>query len=344
MSLAGTERLRFYILEAAADSAPTCQHEARVTAKANRTTPVSPGSPLIGAQIKTAGGFFLVPQRAVDIGAEVVQIFNSNARMWRPKPYDPEEIAALRSGLDEHSLPLFFHAIYLINLASPDEGLRLKSAGALAEALFTGAVAGAAGVVTHVGSHRGEGFQPACTWVAQTVRAAREAAVQRLHTVFPQAMLPELLLESSAGSGSTMGKDLAELQIMVETLSPRCGLCLDTAHLFASGLPIHTEEGLEQAVSELRERNLLDRVGLIHLNDSRTAFASGRDHHENLGEGQIGFAALARVVRHSAFRKVPFVLEVPGVEGHGPDLSSLARAKSMRAGAADQRDELVLPA
>lgn len=300
--------------------------------------------PLIGAQIKTAGGFFLVPQRAVDIGAEVVQIFNSNARMWRPKPYDPEEVATLRSGLDEHRLPLFFHTIYLINLASPDEELRRKSSVALSEALFMGAVARAGGVVTHVGSHRGEGFEPACTWVAETVRLAREWAQERLQTVSPDASLPELLLESSAGSGNTMGKDLAQLQVMVESLSPGCGLCLDTAHLFAAGVPIHTEEGLDRLVAKLGERNLLDRVRLIHLNDSKTGFASGRDHHENLGEGQIGFEGLARVVRHPAFRKIPFVLEVPGAEGHGPDLTSLQTAKSMRAAAAGRRDEPALPA
>jgi deoxyribonuclease-4 len=309
-----------------------------VTASASKPALTSQNSPLIGAQIKTAGGFFLVPQRAVDVGAEVVQIFNSNPRTWLPKPYHPEEIAALRSGLDKHRLPLFFHTIYLINLASPDAESRRKSSEALADALFAGAAAGASGVVTHVGSHKGEGFERARTRVADTVRVARESALERLHTISLEPSLPQLLLESSAGSGNTMGKDLAQLQVMVESLSPGCGLCLDTAHLFASGLPVHTEEGLEQVVAELRERSLLERVRLIHLNDSKTAFASGRDHHDNLGEGQIGLEALARVVRHPAFQKIPFVLEVPGAEGHGPDLISLRTAKSMRAGAADRQE------
>ena len=315
-----------------------------MTAADSKTAQTSSGGPLIGAQIRTAGGFFLVHQRAVEIGAEAVQIFNSNARMWRPKPYDPEEIAALRSGLDEHRLPLFFHAIYLINLASPDQELRAKSSVALAEALFVGAVARAEGIVIHVGSHRGEGFVAACTWVAQTVRRAREAALERLQAVSPEAAPPELLLETSAGSGNTMGKDLAQLQVMADSLSPGCGICLDTAHLFAAGLPVHTEEGLGQVVAELRERDLLQRVRLIHLNDSTAAFASGRDHHENLGEGQIGFDALARVVRHPAFRKIPFVLEVPGADGHGPDLASVETAKSMREAAVDRQGGPALPA
>jgi deoxyribonuclease IV len=290
-------------------------------------------TPPIGAQIKTAGGFFLVPQRAHDIGAEVVQIFNANARMWRPKPYDPEEIATLRAGLDAYRMPLFFHAIYLINLASPDEALRAKSADALAEALFAGAVTGALGVVIHVGSHRGEGFDTALPWVARAVLVAQGSALERLASLSLEGPLPELLLESTAGSANTMGKDLAQLEAMVEVIPEPCGLCLDTAHLFSAGYPIHTEEGLEAFVQSLKTLRLLQRLRLFHLNDSRTAFASGRDHHENLGEGQLGFTALARVVRHSAFRNVPFVLEVPGADDHGPDAASVETAKSMRRGA-----------
>jgi deoxyribonuclease IV len=122
------------------------------------------------------------------------------------------------------------------------------------------------------------------------------------------------------------------LEAMVEAIPEPCGLCLDTAHLFSAGYPIHTEEGLETFVGNLETLGLLQRLRLIHLNDSRTALASGRDHHENLGEGQLGFAALARVVRHPAFRNVPFVLEVPGADDHGPDAASVETAKSMRRG------------
>jgi deoxyribonuclease-4 len=288
--------------------------------------------PLIGAQIKTAGGFFEVPQRAMDIGAEVVQIFNSNARTWRPKLYNPDEIATLRAGLDRFGLPLFFHTIYLINLASPDEELRAKSSAALAEALFIGAVAGASGVVTHVGSHRGFGFSAACTWVEETVAQARKTARERMEEFSLDLPPAALLLESGAGAGSTLGRDLAELEVISGLLGPCCGVCLDTAHLFASGHPIHTADGLEEFVEDLHSRSLLERVALIHLNDSRTSFGSGRDHHENLGAGQIGFDGLARVVTHPAFRDVPFVLEVPGLDDHGPDRFSLQTAKAMRAG------------
>lgn len=293
-------------------------------------------TPLIGAQIKTAGGFVKVPQRALDIGAEVVQLFNANARTWRPKPYDPHEIAALRSGLDAHGLPLFFHAIYLINLASPDKNLRQKSSVALAEALFLGAVAHAEGVVVHVGSHRGEGFHTALPWVGESILVAQRTALLRLEEQAGEQSfslrLPPLLLESSSGSGNVVGRDLGELEALVDVCPEPCGICLDTAHLFAAGIPVHTGEGIELLTADLKTRGLLERLKLIHLNDSRTPYASGRDQHENLGEGQLGYAALKRVVQHPLFQAVPFVLETPGLDGHGPDAFGLRTAKAMRRG------------
>jgi deoxyribonuclease-4 len=286
--------------------------------------------PLIGAQIKTAGGFRLVPERAAQIGAEVVQIFNSNARQWRPRPFDPDELETLKAGLADRGLPLFFHTIYLINLASPDEELRLHSSAALAEALFVWAVAGADGVVVHVGSHRGEGFDTAAGWVGLAVQYAQGLARERLAGLNLEASLPCLLLETSAGSANSMGRDLEQLAALLHSLPGECGLCLDTAHLFAAGYPIHEVDGLERFVEELRSRRLLDAIRLIHLNDSRTPFGSGRDHHENLGDGEIGCEALGRVLRHPAFRERSFVLEVPGLDGHGPDAVNLERAKTIR--------------
>ena len=296
------------------------------------------GLPLVGAQIRTTGGFARVPERALAIGAEAVQIFNSNPRTWRTRLPQPNEMTALTDGLRQHRLPLFLHTIYLINLASPDEQLRQRSSQALAEALIFGALAAADGVVTHVGSHRGEGFAAAAGWVNDNVRAAMDLARKALETGVPERTLPSLLLETGAGSGATVGGRLEELAELMSSLPPNCGLCLDTAHLFAAGYAVHTGSGLERLVEELIERGLLASVGLIHLNDSKTPFASNRDRHENPGEGRIGFAGLARVVRHPAFAAIPFVLEVPGSDGHGPDAATVALVKLMREGAADPRE------
>ena len=134
--------------------------------------------PRIGAQVSTAGGFAPVPERAHALGAEVVQVFCSNPRMWRARVPDQEELDAFTAGLRHYRLPLFFHTIYMINLATPDEALRRRSADALGYSLALGARVGAAGVVTHLGSHRGEGLIKGRNWAAGAIGEAVEAASQ----------------------------------------------------------------------------------------------------------------------------------------------------------------------
>lgn len=321
--------------------------------------------PLIGGQLSSAGGWSQVPSRALAAGAEVVQVFSSNPRIWPTTLPDAEALAEFSATLRRHRLSLFLHAIYLINPASPDEPLRERSVAALAHALTTGALAGAAGVVTHLGSHRGEGFEKAAPRVAESLNTAWSEAERELtalrdaagagaaHTPH-QAAMPTLLLETAAGSGATVGGTFEELQTLLDMLpepatgagagagptmesgrgasgaAPRFGLCLDTAHIFAAGYAVHEAEGLAALVEELDQRRLLYQVGLIHLNDSASLFASKSDRHANPGEGELGYAGLARVVRHPAFTRVPFVLEVPGPEGHGPGLAEISLVKKMR--------------
>jgi len=289
--------------------------------------------PRIGAQLSTAGGLLNAVKRATDIGAEVVQVFAGNPRQWRRYAYTNEQLEAFGAALHENKLLLFVHTIYLINMAGPDPALCDRSTQALAECLAFAARTGAAGVVTHVGSHRGDGFEAALPRIREAVLRAQETAI----ACCGSADLPPLLLESSAGGGDSVGRDPAELGLVLECLagSPApIGLCLDTAHLFAAGLAVHTSSGLESLIAALKTAGCLDAVRLIHLNDSRTPFDSHSDRHENLGEGELGSAGLAMVVRHSAFRRSPFVLEVPGFDGHGPDAENMRRARAMRSGSA----------
>jgi deoxyribonuclease IV len=290
--------------------------------------------PLIGAQLSTAGGFLAVPQRALDVGAEVVQVFNTNPRTWRTRIPAPGEVETFAAELRRYGLRLVFHSIYLINLASPDEELRRRSSEALALALALGGLAGAEAVVTHVGSHRGE--------VAEAERRVIRSISQAVTTAESSGArtLPALLLETGAGGGHTLGGCLEDLYTLLGLEEAAglaadlpLGICIDTAHLFASGYPVHEEEGLENLIERLGGLGLLDRIRLVHLNDCKTPLGSRHDVHENLGEGLIGYDGLARVVRHPAFRQTPFVIEVPGAEGHGPDAASIALARSMRNGA-----------
>jgi len=283
----------------------------------------------IGAQISTAGGLLNAVRRATDIGAEAVQVFSGNPRQWRSHAYTVEQLEAFSSALRDSDLLLFVHAIYLINVAGPDSALRERSTQALAESMVFAARTRAAGVVTHVGSHRGDGFETALPRIREAVLRAQGAAVDACGTTD----LPPLLLETSAGGGDSVGRDPAELGLMLECLAGSqapVGVCLDTAHLFAAGLAVHTPSGLGSLVVDLQASGCLDAVRLIHLNDSRTAFGSRSDRHENLGEGQLGSTGLALVVQHPAFRLCSFVLEVPGFDGHGPDAENMRRARAMR--------------
>lgn len=288
--------------------------------------------PPIGAQVSAAGGLLRAVERAAAIEAEVVQVFSGNPRQWRAYEYSQEQLTAFGDALRDQNLLLFVHTIYLINVASPDAALRDRSTQALRESLVFAARTGATGVVTHVGSHRGGGFPAALPRIREAVFQAQATAT----TICGAATLPPLLLESSAGGGDSVGRDPEELGLMLAYLaaSPTpLGVCLDTAHLFAAGHAVHTAEGLEALVTELAASGCLGAVGLIHLNDCRTPFGSHSDRHENLGEGALGTDALTRVVRHPAFHRTPFVLEVPGFEGHGPDTENIRRARAMREGA-----------
>ncbi len=128
--------------------------------------------PLIGGQLSSAGGWSQIPPRALAAGAEVVQVFSSNPRIWPTAPPDADALIKFCATLRRHGLPLFMHAVYLINPASPDQGLRERSIAALTHSLTTGALAGADGVVTHLGSHRGEGFDNAALWVTESLTTA----------------------------------------------------------------------------------------------------------------------------------------------------------------------------
>lgn len=288
--------------------------------------------PPIGAQVSAAGGLLRAVERATALEAEVMQVFSANPRQWRAYEYTPDQLSAFGEALRQRDMLLFVHTIYLINVAGPDAALRERSTQTLTASLVFAARTGATGVVTHVGSHRGDGFQTALPRIREAIFQAQTAAA----AISSPAALPPLLLETSAGGGDSVGRDPEELGLMVAYLADPpalIGVCLDTAHLFAAGHAVHTAEGLRTLVAALEASRSLGSVGLIHLNDCRTPFGSRSDRHANLGEGELGTDALARVVRHPAFRQTPFVLEVPGFEGHGPDAENMRRARAMRDGA-----------
>jgi deoxyribonuclease IV len=276
------------------------------------------------------------------MGAEVVQIFTQSPRMWKPTQYGPEVLGAFRAArLDHPSVTATFcHATYLINLATPDGELAAKSRACLAANLATATGIGADGLVLHIGSHRGSGLESALPGIAASLievlngNAGRPAPGDPSGSGDP-APCP-ILLENAAGTGDTVGRSFEELALVIEAAGDdeRLGVCLDTQHLWASGVPFGTVVDADGVLGTIEATVGLDRLRCLHLNDSKVPFGANRDRHENIGEGTIGSEALSALLGHPALQGLPAILEVPGA-GDGPRAEDIEAAKqAWRAGMA----------
>lgn len=276
----------------------------------------------IGAHVSIEGGLHKAIERARGIGAECVQLFASSPRSWRPARHDPEEVRRFRGEADSAQLePIYLHTIYLLNLASGSPLLWRRSIESLTDCLVWGHRLGAAGVVTHLGSSTG---------------STREEALERLCLSLHEALeagpgSEPILLEISAGMGNAMGSSFAELGAILKMMSfdGRLQMCLDTAHAFAAGYDLTNRSGLDQMVADIEEHLGLDRLKLVHANDSKTPLGSGVDRHENIGRGMIGEKGFTNLLRHPALRSLPFVLEVPGLDGRGPDAANISALRRL---------------
>jgi len=276
----------------------------------------------IGAHVKTAGGVDKAIDRAEEMGAETIQIFSGAPQAWRRKEYRPEEVETYRARVAETGIePAFLHGVYLVNLATSNQENLAKSLDALVHDMNVCRLLGALGVIFHIGSHRGAGYEQVFRQVVDSVCRVVEATPEDTW----------LILENSAGMGGAVGSKFDELgRIIREAGSPRVKVCLDTQHMFAAGYDVKTKDGLEAAMSEFDADVGLDRLVAVHANDSKCPLAGGVDRHENIGEGHIGLDGLQNVMSHPAFREVPFLLEVPGFDNQGPDQRNVEILKGLR--------------
>ena len=276
-----------------------------------------------GVHARTSGGLLGVVDRAEAMGAEAVQVFTQNSRAWQARRLDPVLFAQYRERAAASPVvtATYAHAIYLINLASPDADVKRRSRECLTNNFAVAAGIGAEGVVLHLGSHCGTGLE-AC--VAELL-----ASLRAIIDEFDGG--PDLLLENAAGAGGTIGRTVEELALVIQALGgdPRIGVCLDTQHLFASGVSYATPEEMDAFVRRVDETLGLDRVRCLHLNDSKVPFGSNRDRHANIGEGEIGEPALRAFLGHPSLQGLPAILEIPGIEGHGPGGADLAVARRL---------------
>ena len=279
-------------------------------------------TPSLGTHVSSAGRIDKAVDRAVELGAESFQIFGAAPQMWRRKQHPDEDTESYRAKFREAKLnSSFIHAVYLINLASPDDDLLRKSTDTLTAELDLASRIGADGVIFHVGSHMGSGFDHALPRIAAGMLEALDRT--------PDDAL--LLLENNAGAGRSVGSSFAELSAIMNAVNhPRVRICLDTCHAHAAGYNVATIAGLKQMVDEFQQELGADSLVAIHANDSKTELGSGKDRHENIGQGAIGMKAFRRMVRNRLLRRAVWLLEVPGYEGGGPGKADVDILKALR--------------
>lgn len=288
-----------------------------------------------GAHVSSSGGISNAIDRGLAIGCETVQVFTHNPRTWAPINHKPEEIAGFRAKASAAGMtPMVSHGLYLMNLGAPDKdvptgppgkaatklrNIHQSSRESLRQHLEIGEALGLSGVVLHVGSSKGGTLEAAIERIGQGIAFALDAAPGDC----------AVYLENTAGAGDTIGRTFEQLRLVADAVDnpSRLGFCLDTQHLFASGYPVHEPGGIDRVVEEFDRVVGIQKLRCLHLNDSKTAFGSNRDRHENLGDGEIGADGMRSILSHPALQGLPVVLEVPGLEGEGPDAENMARAR-----------------
>jgi deoxyribonuclease IV len=292
----------------------------------------------LGIHTFTSGSLEKAALRAGELGAQTFQIFSASPRMWRARTPDPKQVALLRAAREQFNLhPLAIHASYLINLASADPLIRTKSIGGFRGELQRAAVIGAEYLVIHPGSYRGQSVEEAVAGFATGLRDASRGL--RLNGL-------RVLLENTAGSGCQLGGKLEELssirELTLDLTELSVGYCLDTCHLFAAGFDISCAAGLRLAVGAIEKTLGFSNVYLIHANDSKGALGSRVDRHTHIGAGHIGVNGFGRILRHRAFRAIPFILETP-VERQGDDRRNLDTLRSLAASRRTTAPRLIKP-
>ena len=262
--------------------------------------------------------------RGTEIGADVVQVFTQSPRAWKPMQYSDEVLATYRDAQARATQvrQTYCHATYLINIAAADAEVLERSRACLQANFAVATAMGARGLVLHVGSHRGRGFE-AC--LPQVVDALLETLATQ-----PGGDCP-IVLENAAGTGDTVGRTFEELAAILEAAGPdrdrRLLVCLDTQHLWASGVDYGSVAKADQVLARFAAVVGLDRLRCLHLNDSKVPLGANRDRHENIGAGTIGADALGALLSHPALVGVPAILEVPG-DGHGARAEDVAAARA----------------
>jgi deoxyribonuclease IV len=275
----------------------------------------------LGAHVSSSGGIHTAIDRIEAMGGQSVQVFTQSPRTWRPTNHDPANFERFKERRAEAGIEgVVCHALYLLNLASPKDDFYEKSVEALKNTVDVACGIEADGVVFHVGSHQGAGFEAGLERVVPALARALERCSETTW----------LLIENTAGTGATIGRSVDELATIVDRLDrhPHLGICLDSCHLYASGYDVTDRDSLDRLLEEVDDKIGLDRLRALHVNDSKEPLGSNRDRHDNIGEGLMG-DKLGVFLSHPSFEGLPAILEVPGKDGRGPDKQQVGKLKRL---------------
>jgi deoxyribonuclease IV len=267
---------------------------------------------LIGAHVSPAGGPDKAVGRGVEKGARAIQIFNQNPRAWKPTVYGDEQVEAFHEAMRGSPVKaLLIHAVYLLNPATDDRDFRQKTLASLTASLRAGDALGAHAVVLHPGSAKTGRIAPAIKRAGKVIRRALD-----------KSDACSLHLENTAGAGGTLGRSFHELAALMEAAGGdgRLGLCLDSCHLYASGFDVRKADGLAKVLDDCVGLVGADRLGSLHLNDSKVKLGGNADRHAHLGDGELGDAGCAVFLSEPRFEGLPCILETPRPDGLAADL------------------------
>jgi deoxyribonuclease IV len=276
----------------------------------------------LGAHIGISGGLPKAADQAHLVGCEALQVFTSNPKGWNFNVRSDDEIESFKNKIKEYKIDYVVgHSIYLINIASPNPYIYTNSINSLISGLVMAEKASFNGVVTHIGSHTGSGFEAGM----QQILNALEQVLNTTRGAVP------ILLETDAGSGHRIGCKFSDIGQIIKSLnSDSIQVCLDTCHSFVSGYEMRTEKGLERTLDEFDKEIGLEKLALIHLNDSKGGLGSNLDRHEIIGEGFLGLETFEMIVNHPKLKHLPGVIETPDTKSLADEDISLKRLKELR--------------
>jgi len=269
--------------------------------------------------------------RARTIGATAIQVFADNPTAWRRRRAPSPQLATFRERAAELDIrPVSIHASYLVNLPGPDTATFDRSVTMLTAELDTAPSFGARFVNVHIGSHRGSGVEVGIGLLVDGIEQALARSTGRAADTM-------LVLENSAGGGGGLGTTLDELALIRDGLAQRgidrghVGFCIDVAHAWGAGIDVGDPAAIDAFLVGFDDRIGLERLVMIHLNDTRSGFASRTDRHEHLGAGRIPVAGLTHILRHPRLTHAAYILETPGMDA-GYDAVNIQRARTLWAG------------